>query len=627
MNRYRRKFLKQLAQASTALSSAVAFSAEAVAACAGVTSCLPFKWFFVQSAIYSDTHLTALKEKLDQAKRLGLNGMVLSCLGWDRLDLWWNGSKTVPQDQKSVQRLFALKEYADSLGIEIIPLGFSLGYASSLYARNPHLLEGQLVSKTRFKVANGVAKHDPETVAMKNPGFEDRPSLPNTIPGWSQDAPGSKTFIDTTVKRPGSLQSVRFENFALNNNGLARIWQTVNLKQNRTYCLTFWLKMDNYTGSTSNGVASFNIEVYRPDQTFVATLRCPLTAGATFDWTQFTLAFPSLDQTQATIWIRCADGKSGRVWVDDVALAEAPPLHILNRNGCPVTVSVAGSSSGPLMAGTHYQPLNDPQFGSNYFSYERQSTDVPVLTLTANSPLKNDTLLEVSYYQYISPFQSKTAPVAGKTPSYWGQLVACMTSPELFDNWKAPLAYLAKWKPKRLFLSWDEIRSLHACENCRKGADDPGMQIAHTLVMFARYVEYYMPGTELIIWSDMLDINHNAQPGKRYWLSRDPFVNEPAKILQAAANMVGSDGQKMLKRKPTIMCWNQGTAAKSLKYFSDLGFPVLAATYYDKVENSCNWLQQLQLYNQARGMMYTTWLGDYSQLETFSQAYGTCTSR
>ncbi len=616
----RRTFLKQLAYASTALSSAVAFSDDAQAACSSTSRCLPLKWFFVQSAISNDTYLANLKAKLDQAKTLGLNGMVLACLGWDRLDLWWNGSAA---DQASVLRLFSLKEYADSLGIEIIPLGFSIGYAASLYLRNQHLLEGQLVSKTRFKVANGVAKHDPEIVSLKNPGFEDSPSTPNTLPGWSQDAPGSRTFIDTAIKRPGSLQSVRFENFSLEPHGLARIWQTVDLKQDRTYSLTFWVKMDNYTGSAASGVASFNVQVYRLDGSFIASFTCPLTAGATFDWTQFTFAFPSLDQTQVRLWIRCADGKSGRVWVDDVSLVEAPPIHILKRSGCPVTVSVTGAGGGPLTAGTDYQPLSDPQFGSNYFSYERQSANVPVLTLAANSPLKNDTALEVSYYQYISPFQKKNVPAPGTSPVYSGQLVACMTSPELFDSWIAPLAYLAHWKPKRLFLSWDEIRSLHACENCRK-IEDPGVQMAYTLVMFARYVEYYMPGTELIVWSDMYDINHNAALGSRYTLSRDPFTHEPAKILLAAESMVDSKGEKLLKRKPTIMCWNHDTAAASIKYFSDLGFPVLAATYYDEAsDNNCDWLQKLQPYSQAQGMMYTTWREDYSHLDTFAQTFGT----
>ena len=139
------------------------------------------------------------------------------------------------------------------------------------------------------------------------------------------------------------------------------------------------------------------------------------------------------------------------------------------------------------------------------------------------------------------------------------------------------------------------------------------------------FVPLYMPGTELIIWSDMFDINHNAKPGSRYALSRAPFVNEPAKILATAESMVDSaTGNKMLTRKPTIMCWGE-TAAETVKYFSNLGFPVLAATYYDKglKDDTCTWLQSLQPYSQAQGMMYTTWHDDYAYLDGFAQTYGT----
>jgi hypothetical protein len=64
-----------------------------------------------------------------------------------------------------------------------------------------------------------------------------------------------------------------------------------------------------------------------------------------------------------------------------------------------------------------------------------------------------------------------------------------------------------------------------------------------------------------------------------------------------------------LENKPV---WYFGRRAESLKFFSDLGHPMMIAGYYDAPpEKIRQWLEAAKPYPKMSGVMYTTWVRNY----------------
>jgi hypothetical protein len=72
-----------------------------------------------------------------------------------------------------------------------------------------------------------------------------------------------------------------------------------------------------------------------------------------------------------------------------------------------------------------------------------------------------------------------------------------------------------------------------------------------------------------------------------------------------------------------IANWNRFRADESLAFFAGRGHRQLIAGYYDnpRVEEQLHrWLQAADDVEGLQGVLYTTWSGDYSDLERFMQA-------
>jgi hypothetical protein len=110
------------------------------------------------------------------------------------------------------------------------------------------------------------------------------------------------------------------------------------------------------------------------------------------------------------------------------------------------------------------------------------------------------------------------------------------------------------------------------------------------------------PEARLYVWSDMFDPNHNAVPGP-YYLVNGPFTGS----------------WEGLPENVTVMNWNSDRKEKSLKFFAERGNPQIIAGYYDgPPERLREWFAAVKsVPGSVQGVMYTTWRGDYSQLEKF----------
>ncbi len=110
------------------------------------------------------------------------------------------------------------------------------------------------------------------------------------------------------------------------------------------------------------------------------------------------------------------------------------------------------------------------------------------------------------------------------------------------------------------------------------------------------------PQTRLGIWSDMFDPSHNAV--KDFYL-----VN---------GDLAGS--WEGLPQDMIIVNWNSGKPAQSLPFFAERSHVQVLAGYYDAPpERIRDWLTASRNLNGIRGVMYTTWRGDFSQLEPFAE--------
>jgi hypothetical protein len=69
-----------------------------------------------------------------------------------------------------------------------------------------------------------------------------------------------------------------------------------------------------------------------------------------------------------------------------------------------------------------------------------------------------------------------------------------------------------------------------------------------------------------------------------------------------------------------IVNWNSGKPAQSLPFFAERGHVQVLAGYYDgQPDRIREWLAAGRDLNGIRGVMYTTWRGDFSQLEAFAE--------
>ena len=125
------------------------------------------------------------------------------------------------------------------------------------------------------------------------------------------------------------------------------------------------------------------------------------------------------------------------------------------------------------------------------------------------------------------------------------------------------------------------------------------------LDLFSRMGVEIDPEAEVIVWSDMLDPNHNAgaREGRYYYMVDGSFEGS----------------WKHVPKPLVIACWWYKMRDKSLAFFSRRGFQTIGASYYDAndLRNPKGWLVSLDATPGAIGIMYTTWLNKYKLLAAF----------
>ena len=523
----------------------------------------PCRWVYVSKSLRTDTDVADIRSIVKTASERGLNGMVLAA-GLDRLDR---------QRPDYFARLEQVKQICDRYKIEIIPIVFSVGYGGSVLAHDKNLAAAIPVKDALFVAENGVAHLVPDPpVRIENAGFEKYDG--DRFSGYRfHDRPGEVSFADRSIARGGKA-SLRFENFGKYEHGHARVMQEVEVHPYRCYRLSCQVKTESLEPE-----GCFRVSVLTSDGRNLAPWDPAV--PSTTDWRKVVMGFNSLHYDSVRIYAGAWGGQSGRFWIDELGIEEVGLLNVLRRAGTPITVK-SESTGTTYRQGRDFAVITDAKLN---FRFDHEP---PAIRILPASGIGDGQRLRVSYYHGMAINR--------------GQVSSCMSEPRVYEIWAEQTRLIHKHlAPARYLLSMDEIRAGGACEACKRRKMTMAQILGDCVTKQVAMIRRVNPNAEVLIWSDMLDPNHNAHDN--YYLVDGDF----------------SGSWNYIPRDMVIVCWYYRKRNESLKFFSSLGFKTLAGAYYDgeTLENPKGWLDTLERTEGACGIMYTTWRNKYELLAPF----------
>jgi hypothetical protein len=156
-------------------------------------------------------------------------------------------------------------------------------------------------------------------------------------------------------------------------------------------------------------------------------------------------------------------------------------------------------------------------------------------------------------------------------------------------------------------LSHDEIRLNGWDDTCVKTGKTNGQILGENARKCADIVKKVDPGKPIMIWNDMFDPHHNAKAKEA---DGSPFV-----MYMAKGNWSGA--WEGLPTDVAIGTWLQ-QSVPSVEFWSKRGHQVLLLGFYDTDPSKiAEWLKTTAHCKNLVGVMYTTWVGDYSKLDEF----------
>jgi hypothetical protein len=290
-----------------------------------------------------------------------------------------------------------------------------------------------------------------------------------------------------------------------------------------------------------------------------------------------------------TLYAGVWGGPAGTLWLDELKLEELALVNVLRRPGCPLTVTSADGRT-TYEEGKDFRPLRDLKLGQAPYAGEYSFDHAgPALQLTGGSRLKEGDRLRVSWYH----------PVL----THGSQVACCLSEPKVYELLRDQARRVNElFHPRTFFMSHDELRVAGWCRACQATGKTPGALLAANARRCVEILKEVNPDARVVVWSDMFDPHHNAVD--HYYL-----VNGSLK-----------GPWEGLPREVIVANWNGGKAAASLKWFAERGHPQLIAGYYDAgVGNFKRWDDAARGVPKVIGFMYTTWEGNYRDLEAYGR--------
>ncbi|MCF0233996.1 MAG: hypothetical protein HUK22_03345, partial [Thermoguttaceae bacterium] len=438
---------------------------------------------------------------------------------------------------------------------------------------DPNLAEGLPITDLPLKALDGKANKIDEKFEIPNGDFEkwnnDKILEVNFV-----DEPGKVSFRDDKIFHSGAA-SARFECENTGEYGHARMMRELNLKPGRLYRVSAWFRVENIDGSVL-------MQIYDGDDQ-VASVAPKKTKGSP-EWTRVSTTFRAPESGKTRLYLGGWGTFAGKFWIDDI---EVEPLGLINPLRRPGTPFVVTDKTGKIT----YEEGKDWALPNGYRPYPwRADAEEQSLRIPAGSRIKDgDTILVDFYYP----------PLVGAP-----QIGTCMSEPALYELFEESAATVAKvLKPKKWFLSMDEIRCAGTCEACRERGISLAAILADCISRQREIIKNATPDADVYIWSDMLDPNHNAHDN--YYVCEGDYTGV----------------WDLIPKDLIISCWYYEIRDKSMKFFSERGFKTQGAAYYDAddLDGCVDWVETCNHTPGCAGIMYATWQDKYELLEDFGK--------
>lgn len=531
------------------------------------------RWVYLSLNFQVAENVPVAEELFARAAKAGYNGIVLADYKLNVLD-------RVPDHYfRNMERV---RRKAAELKLELIPCVAPFGYSEGILAHDPNLAEGLPARDVPLIVHDGAAQMADAANALPGGDFEQ--PRDGVFAGWDyQDYAGTGSFVDAEV-RHGGQHALRFENIgrADPEHGHGRVIRKLSVRPWSQYHASAWIRSEKFTaagdvkmfaiGKVGRVLSHSHLQV-KPDQ----------------EWTEHHVVFNSLESDEINFYIGVWGGKGGKLWIDDARLEETCFVNLLRRDGCPLTIT--GEDGAAFSEGKDFTELTDPKMGNKEWS---GSFDVfhepPLLKVPKGSRIAEGQRLRASFYHAVTVYD--------------GQVSCCLAEPKVFDVLEDQVRRVNKLlAPKAWFLSHDEIRTANWCRACNHPGRSAGQLLAENVAHCVKIVRNVSPNSTVCVWSDMFDPQHNAV--KDYYL-----VN---------GDLAGS--WEGVPKNAVVVNWNSGQAASSLPWFGRRGHPQVLAGYYDGAPAAIrDWLALAKGLASPPGVMYTTWQGQYRDLEAFAKA-------
>jgi len=514
----------------------------------------PDRWVHVRNDLASDARLDHFGRVIARAAESGFNGVM-----WDAgvrgegIDFdGWKGAR--------LARLEKAKAICREKGMEIIPMVWSVGRAHALLKHDPTLAECQSVRGVPYRANGGKAEFEAGNAAVMKDIF------------------GGPVTVNASGKRSRSVN--------------------IKVKPFRRYRLTAHAVQKGFKSTKGEGVNKV------PVRNAFSIWATPQKAGQNLNTREtvvgvsvadgesdLVLEFLSLDFCEEMISVGVNyRSEAGEVTFTDMHVAEVGIRRPIVREGAPFVVRDAAT-------GAIYEPGKDYVVPKSDASPPGPNDRDVTILLPQGSAIRSGASLVVEAYE-----PSRRRDV---------QAGACMANPALYAYFEksAPVIYELFGRPKKWFLSMDEIRAGGMCGACKASGKDLAHLLADCLAHQRDAIRKVCPDATVYAWCDMYD----------------PFVN--AKSRKAGYAMCNGDfsfNEFIAPKDIVAVVWGgQESAPKSLEYFSSLGIPTLYATFYDvysadhfRVRGAVPTANKVP---GCRGLMYTTWVknGKYDLLGAF----------
>ncbi|HWD42014.1 MAG TPA: hypothetical protein VG944_24460 [Fimbriimonas sp.] len=525
-----------------------------------LASPLKYRWFYLPTNLFRPEAADQAVELIHRAAKVGYNGVLYS-------DSKLESLSTFPDFyQKNVNRLL---DAARTEKMDVIPCVLSVGYADGILAQNPSLVESLPCRHVALTVHEGLLEPDP---AELYPNGDFAVTNGNAVSGaLYQDGPGKTSFVDRTVTHSGE-PSLRLENpgSGAETSGNCRLVRKLALQPFHQYRLSVWIKTDAF--KSAGDVRAVALDPKGNSLSFQ-----DLGVQQTQDWTQHFIVFNGLDNTDVNLYIGVWGGTKGKLWLSEISLRDAGVLNIDRRPACPVKVVDASGREVKL-------DLEDPQSGNipwpGEFDFKHPFPSV-------KTSLKEGETVFADYYAAASTDSGKTS--------------ICLADPATAQLERKEIARVDDLlHPNGFMLCQDEMRIQGWCGACAGSGKTAGQLIADDI----RRSTGFLKGKQAFVWSDMFDPFHNATDS--YYLCK--------------GSIKGS--WNGLQPGTVVLNWNMGDKARqSLEFFAGKGFKQILAGYYDgPVDAIKPWMKLARATGSLEGVMYTTWQGNYKDLEAFAKA-------